>query len=62
MDPITAGLTTLNLVLAFASKIYDDTPVALRQQGAADWAKFVHNIADAILATQAKLNAAVAKP
>jgi hypothetical protein len=59
VDPITTGLTTLNLVLTFGLKVYDDTPLPLRQQGAADWAKFVHNIADAILATQAKLNAVV---
>jgi hypothetical protein len=59
MDPITAVATTLNLVLTFAGKVYDDTPAPLRQQGAADWARFIHNIADAILATQAKLNAAV---
>jgi len=61
MDPITAGLNVLNLVLTFGMKVYDDTPVALRQQGAADWARFVHNIADAVLTAQAKLTA-VAKP
>lgn len=54
MDPLTAGLNTLNTLLQFAMKIYDVTPEPLKVQGAADWAKFIHNISDSILSLQAQ--------
>jgi len=61
MDPITAGLQLAKAALDFGMKVYDDTPLPIRQQGAADWGKFVHNIADVILDLQAKINGAVTK-
>lgn len=60
MDPLTGILDLAKLALTFGMKVYDDTPVAIRQQAAADWGKFTHNIADVILTLQGKINAAVA--
>ena len=59
MDPITQALALANTALKFAEKIYDDTPVPMRQSNAENWGKFVHNIGDFVLSLQGKINAAV---
>ena len=60
MDPLTvltAALALAQKALEFAMKIYDDTPLAIRQQGAADWGTFVHRIAAGILDLQKQIEA-----
>jgi hypothetical protein len=57
MDPLTAGLNTLNTLLAFIMKIYEDTPVATRQANNDVFGKFVLAIGTEILNLQSKINA-----
>lgn len=58
-DPVTAALTLVNNILHFAEKIYDDTPVTIRQANAENWAKFCNNIGNFILSLQEKINSTV---
>lgn len=55
MEPITAGLNLLSKALDFGMLVYQDTPLALRQQNAGDWAMFVHGISTEILALQKQI-------
>jgi hypothetical protein len=59
MDPVTAALNTLNTLLQIGMKVYDDTPVAIRQAEAANWGQFVVNIGNQILALQNKLTSLI---
>lgn len=65
MDPLTllnTALEVTKLALTFGLKIYDDTPLPIRQQGAADWGKFIHGIAADILNLQQQVNSIVKVP
>lgn len=60
MDPLTAALNLASAIVALATKVWDDTPLALRQAEAANWAKFTVNIGDFIIGLQGQINKAAA--
>jgi hypothetical protein len=55
-DPISAALSVLNTLIVFGEMVYNDTPLPIRQENAADWGNFLHNINTQILKLQNKIN------